>query len=1325
MQSSTAAAALRLTGTLVSQYFRFGCDRQLRWQMVPRGLRGTDVPAPNADPSAGPLVGVRPGMGLLTQAGRRFERKALDALVRYYGEGRVLTAGRDERGDAARLPYDAVVRALRDPGETLWLVQPELRVPDPAAFAARFGIDPDVQVAPAHPDLVRIGRDRGGRPMFGVADVKWSREATVQHYAQVAFYTVLLEEICRAEGIEGAVETRWGWLWTRGSRGPKRFPLAAYRHHVQELLRQELPRIAAAAPGEAEWHLRPRCTSCAFFHHCRAEADRTDDLSRVVGMTPLARRELRARGIRSVRDLRKAEFRRGVYEGCHALESAETTLKKRVQALDFGKIKEGEKQSFRMGGGESVRVLISAEGDPVSGTLFALGLRVERSSGRSVSEVFLSTEGSEQGEREMLGRFLFRAGHLVAAAEEVARAAGDGRRGEKPVHVFVWDRGEVQLLRDCLQRHLGDPGTQPGIAGIARLLFPGGDSGGTPPGTVVLDVVSELFALPVPYAWDLAAVSAELQPSEAAAVHAPRGDYGWPLSSQVAYERIHNVWSDRPYRANGVVQAPDEVRAELERTVQSKLAAMDSVIRAIREAAARRRDPVLRMASAYAAAADRSGGPIPHAALEKLRLFTLAEAAEEAVAIRQLHALPTADRARRFECISGLNKVEILPNGHAVFEFDEGCREAKFRPGDFTLLLTNDDGRTLGETDTKPWLRRKLMVELIDYDLAASPPRVTLASDHSWESLEKARLEGRPLLDLDRVCVLDRASVDFTTARVVATLRALAAGAGEADFVLGVLGGAVPDGWRRPLDADHAWRDTVAAAGERLRDVQFSPSPGVGGGGRGKRAPADAVRSLPRSILNAEQAEAWRAAFDRAVSVVWGPPGTGKTYLLAWQLIGLAAAARREGRALRILVSAATHRAIVNVLVRIAGELREAGIPSPLRAFKLAGRGSEADADLAGLDVEVIRDPQLAEVLAASDADGTPVVVGSTVWSLWKQMRAMNGASEDEDADAASPVRPLFDVVVIDEASQMKVPDALIALSSIRRGGRVILAGDDRQLPPILHGRYPREDTLLGSAFAHFAERFGRFQLRESRRMNRALVRWPRRLFYPRFVSMDPARRLLLSPEAVDLSDPVDALLWDAFLRPEDAVVFCTYEGVRATARNAVEASLVARIARLARAGMVDPATGERYTAEAFRSHGLAVISPHRAQNSAILGELVAGGWPREELPVVDTVERMQGNERELVLVSYAVADREYAEREAEFLLNPNRFNVSITRPRSKLIVFLSEDILRTIPQDEEVMTESTAIKGYPSHFPDPPREIDYPAPGGKPVRLRVRTRRV
>ncbi|HLM69094.1 MAG TPA: AAA domain-containing protein, partial [Longimicrobium sp.] len=924
------AADLRLTGTLASQYFRFGCDRQLRWHMVPVALRGGDVPAPNDDPAAGPLVGVRPGMGLLTQAGRRFERRAVRSLIGKYG-ARVVTAGVDAEGDYARLPGTAVVQALREPGDAAWLVQPELRIPDEAAFAARFGFGADVRIAPAQPDLVRIGRDRRGRLMLGVGDVKWSREATVQHYAQVAFYTILLEAICRAEGIDAVVETRWGWLWTRGSRGPRRFALTAYRHHVEEFLRADLPRVASAAPADAAWHLRPRCTSCSFFHHCRAEAERTDDLSRVVGLTPLAKQELNARGIRTVRALRQAEFRRGVYEGCHALESAESVLKKRVQALDYGKIKEGEKQSFRMGGGESVRLLITAEGDPVSGTVFALGLRTERlAGGRGATEVFVSNDGTAASEREMLGRFLLAAGAVVAEAEEAGRGMhGPTRGGMKPVHFFVWDGREAELLRDVLQRHLGDPGTQPGIAGVARVLFPSGDAGGTPPGTVMLDVIGELFALPIPFAWDLAAVSAVLRPSEDAWTHAPRGDYGWPFSSQVAFERIHNVWSGRRHRADGESWEAEQVRAEIVRAVKSKLAALDSVVRAVREHALKRRDPMLRLDQAFLTAFDRAE-PIADPLLEQLRLFTLAEAAEEAVAIRQLHALPTADRARRFEAVSGLNKVAILENGHVVFEFDEACREAKFRPGDFALVLTNDDGHSLADTDAKRWLRRKLMVELIDYDLAASPPRLTLASDWKWEKLEKDRA-----VDLDRVCVLDRAGVDFNTRRVVESLRALAERPGEAEFVLGLLEGRVPADWLAPLDADAARTDVLHPAGAHLG----------------------------RDVLNAEQVAAWRAAFEQAVSVVWGPPGTGKTYLLAWTLIGLAAAAKRADRPLRILVSAATHRAIVNVLARIARELQSAGIPSPLRAVKLAGRGSEADADLEGLAAEVIQDDELPGVL--------------------------------------------------------------------------------------------------------------------------------------------------------------------------------------------------------------------------------------------------------------------------------------------------------------------------------------------------------------------------
>ncbi|HET7464176.1 MAG TPA: AAA domain-containing protein [Longimicrobium sp.] len=1273
--SGTATPLLRVTGSQLAQYFRFRCDRKLRWELEP-GAEGV------------PRAEVRPGMGLLAAAGRRFERRKIATLVQRFGAHAVLTGGVTDAGDARALDAGRVIEALRDPGEVRFLVQPRLELPDPEAFAARYGIHVSMLAfAPAHPDLVRIGRGADGRVRLGVIDVKWSRERAVHHFAQVAFYVLLLEEVIRAHGIDAEVDARWGWVWNRGSRAPRRFALAAYRHHVERFLREDLPRVAALEPAAAPWHLSPACAGCGFFAHCRAQADRADDLARVPGLTPLAKTVLATRGIHTVADLNKRGIKAGTYTGCHALESGESALKKRAMALSYRRMVEQEKHTHLLGDAERVRIVLTAEGDPVSGTVFALGFRAERSGTRPAAEVVISPAGTPAGEGEMLRAFLARLDETATRMLAAAGGAPEGRRGPKPLHAFVYDRAELDLLRGLLHRHMASAESQPGIAALAKLLFPGGGAGAAglraaaaAPGTVVVDAVSELFALPVPYALDLAAVSAALQPREGGATWSPRADYGWPLSSQVAFERIHNVWRRRPHRLAN--EGADEVRAAIEHTVRGKLEAIDSVIRGVREQAAKTRAPRLRLEGG-GAGASVSADPIADPMLETLRIFTELEAAAESLSIRALHALPSRDRARRWEAITGLEPVARTSEREWTFEFDPDCREAKFRPGEFALVLTNDNGEMLLESDAKPWLRRKLMVELVRYDLAHDRPRVTLASDHGF-----AKLEAEGVLRFDRQCVLDRAEADFNTRRVVDTLRRIAQGHGEARFVRGLLDGVVDPEWLlAPLDADAGWRATVAAA--------------------------------PRPVLNPEQVDAWRAAFQRAVTVIWGPPGTGKTYLLAWTLLGLAAAARAAGRPLRILVSAATHRAIANVLVRVARELAAAGIAPPLRLVKLASRGTEADQELEGAGVELVRDERLESVLAESDQAGLPVVVGSTVWSLWKRMKAA-GDEEGEAGDV--PIAPIFDVVVIDEASQMKVADSLIALSSIRRGGRVLLCGDDRQLAPVVRGSYEAGDTLFGSAFGHFAEKFGRVTLRESRRMNAPLVAYPRRAFYPGLVSVDPARRLAVAPPA-DATDPMDAILRDAFLRPEDSVVFATYAGFTATARNPFEARLAARLATLARGELVDPATGAPYTPDRFREQALAILSPHRAQNSAILHELARAGWAYGELPVVDTVERMQGNEREMIIVSYAVADREYAEAEAEFLLDPNRFNVAITRPRAKLVLLMSDEVLRALPRDERVMTASMAVKGYLRQPWRRVREIELPSPDGGTVAVTLRVR--
>lgn len=66
----------------------------------------------------------------------------------------------------------------------------------------------------------------------------------------------------------------------------------------------------------------------------------------------------------------------------------------------------------------------------------------------------------------------------------------------------------------------------------------------------------------------------------------------------------------------------------------------------------------------------------------------------------------------------------------------------------------------------------------------------------------------------------------------------------------------------------------------------------------------------------------------------------------------------------------------------------------------------------------------------------------------------------------------------------------------------------------------------------------------------------------------------------------------------------------------------------------------------------------------------------------MDTVERFQGGERDLIVVSATVSGREFAESESEFLLEPRRLTVAVSRPRRKLVVVASRAVFDLIPQD-------------------------------------------
>src|SRR5690606_36332 len=112
------------------------------------------------------------------------------------------------------------------------------------------------------------------------------------------------------------------------------------------------------------------------------------------------------------------------------------------------------------------------------------------------------------------------------------------------------------------------------------------------------------------------------------------------------------VWKRRPFGKGEGAQPPEAVLEEIRSTVASKLKAIDSVVRAVRERAARRERLQLRKEPL---AVPDGGDSLADPMLETLRIFAELESATSAIETRALHILPAAERARRLEAIRGLS----------------------------------------------------------------------------------------------------------------------------------------------------------------------------------------------------------------------------------------------------------------------------------------------------------------------------------------------------------------------------------------------------------------------------------------------------------------------------------------------------------------------------------------------------------------------------------------------------------------------------------------------------------------------------------------------
>ena len=469
--------------------------------------------------------------------------------------------------------------------------------------------------------------------------------------------------------------------------------------------------------------------------------------------------------------------------------------------------------------------------------------------------------------------------------------------------------------------------------------------------------------------------------------------------------------------------------------------------------------------------------------------------------------------------------------------------------------------------------------------------------------------------------------------------------------------------------------------------------------------------------LNPSQEAAVAGAAEAALSLIWGPPGTGKTDTLAALVVALVRDAVRLQVSRKILLTGPNYRA-VEVLADRVLQILATDSSAPCDFYRAYSKSRELPISPT-LPAHVNGESIRLESGTTSYANFATSLRAADVVTL-VATSAHAARKVGEAVDANSTLVSLFDVVVIDESSQVPVTLSLLPLATLRDGGQVVIAGDPLQMPPIasldppLHAEY-----LVGSIHSYLVERFKldslQLPLLENYRSNQDIVDYALSLGYPpKLKSAHPNLRLHeFKPRAAALAALPAGLpkspAWEVLLDPNKPVCTLIHEDETASQANVQEAKMVAALVWGIWESMsykLDPlpsgdAHDEPNEQELFESL-VGIVTPHKAQRALVLSELrtlfpkVASEAMAE---AVDTVEKFQGGQRQTIIVSFGVGDVDIIQLEEFFLLQLERINVAVSRAEAKSIVLMPKSLAYHLPSERKTLKTAKAIKSYLETF--------------------------
>lgn len=494
----------------------------------------------------------------------------------------------------------------------------------------------------------------------------------------------------------------------------------------------------------------------------------------------------------------------------------------------------------------------------------------------------------------------------------------------------------------------------------------------------------------------------------------------------------------------------------------------------------------------------------------------------------------------------------------------------------------------------------------------------------------------------------------------------------------------------------------VLWAADKLCNVQIRSA-------KEAKALAAFAKDANQHSLNPSQLAAVEATASVQLSVIWGPPGTGKTDTLVAFLHGVV----REGKQRKILLTGPNYRTVEELAARLVGNLGSDPL-SPCDFYWVYSRSRTPKTtpqagqhmDLRSFTIDSID----AQDMIGSVADPSrTTIIATTAHVVDKLIERLRSTG--------SSIEEIFDLVVLDESSQVPVTLALRPLCALRGTGQLVIAGDHLQMPPIQSLEPPvGAEYLVSSIQTYLIKRFGikRHELLINYRSNQDLVEFAKTLGYPpKLAAFNPKKdlQIIKALDGVIAALPPGIPASDAYkmlLDPDKRVAALIHDDPISSQANEIEAGLVAglaycvrhSVARELNTGIDGPMTA--FDDDSFFEFGIGIVTPHKAQKALVvraLLKLFPSANAQKVYDSVDTVERFQGGERQTIIVSFGVGDTDIIEGEEAFLLQMERTNVAVSRAMAKCIVLMPKALAYHLPSDPKAAEASVAIKSYIEEF--------------------------